>query len=89
MKNKILITGTVAFDDIETPFGSSGKVIGGAGTYIALASSLFTKNLAIEIGINPELIVVIHPGINPIEKIPAKVDCIINFFSIISIYNFF
>ena len=47
MKNKILITGTVAFDDIETPFGSSGKVIGGAGTYIALASSLFTKNLAI------------------------------------------
>ena len=48
MKNKILITGTVAFDDIETPFGSSGKVIGGAGTYIALASSLFTKNLAID-----------------------------------------
>ena len=47
MKNKILITGTVAFDDIETPFGSSGKVIGGAGTYIALASSLFTQNLAI------------------------------------------
>ena len=47
MKNKILITGTVAFDDIETPFGSSGKVIGGAGTYIALASSLFTKNLSI------------------------------------------
>ena len=47
MKNKILITGTVAFDDIETPFGSSGKVIGGAGRYIALASSLFTKNLAI------------------------------------------
>ena len=47
MKNKILITGTVAFDDIETPFGNSGKVIGGAGTYIALASSLFTKNLAI------------------------------------------
>ena len=47
MKNKILITGTVAFDDIETPSGNSGKVIGGAGTYIALASSLFTKNLAI------------------------------------------
>ena len=47
MKNKILITGTVAFDDIETPFGSAGNVSGGAGTYIALASSLFTKNLAI------------------------------------------
>ena len=44
---KVLITGTVAFDDIETPTGNSGKVIGGAGTYIGLASSLFTHNLAI------------------------------------------
>ena len=44
---KVLITGTVAFDDIEAPAGSSGKIIGGAGTYIGLASSLFTQNLAI------------------------------------------
>jgi len=44
---KVLITGTVAFDDIETPDGNSGKVIGGAGTYIGLASSLFTQNAAI------------------------------------------
>ena len=29
LSNKeILITGTVAFDDIETPTGSSGKIIG-------------------------------------------------------------
>ena len=47
MNNKILITGTVAFDEIETPHGSSGKIIGGAGTYIGIASSLFSKNLAI------------------------------------------
>ena len=47
MKNRILITGTVAFDEIETPAGSSGKIIGGAGTYIGLASSLITQNLAI------------------------------------------
>jgi len=47
MNNKILITGTVAFDEIETPHGSSGKIIGGAGTYIAIASSLLTNNLAI------------------------------------------
>ena len=47
MKNRILITGTVAFDEIETPAGSSGKIIGGAGTYIGLASSLLTQNLAI------------------------------------------
>ena len=44
---KLLITGTVAFDEIETPAGSSGKVIGGAATYISIASSLFTQNLAI------------------------------------------
>ncbi len=44
---KILITGTVAFDEIETSKGSSGKVIGGAGTYIALSSSLFSNRLAI------------------------------------------
>lgn len=44
---KILITGTVAFDEIETSKGSSGKVIGGAGTYISLASSLFSNRLAI------------------------------------------
>ena len=39
---------------------------------VVVANSQFTKNLAIEIGINPELIVVIHPGINPIKKIPTK-----------------
>jgi len=51
MKNlfnkEILITGTVAFDDIETPTGSSGKIIGGAGTYIALAASIFSKKISI------------------------------------------
>ena len=47
MNNKILITGTVAFDEIETPHGSSGKIIGGAGIYIGIASSLLTNNLAI------------------------------------------
>ena len=47
MNNKILITGTVAFDEIETPHGNSGKIIGGAGTYIGIASSLLTNNLAI------------------------------------------
>ncbi|HMX41808.1 MAG TPA: PfkB family carbohydrate kinase, partial [Saprospiraceae bacterium] len=34
--------GTVAFDDIETPFGRAEKVVGGACTYIALAASYFT-----------------------------------------------
>ncbi len=41
----ILIVGTVAFDTIETPFGKTEKIIGGAATYISLSSSFFTKNL--------------------------------------------
>ena len=38
---KTLIVGTVAYDEIETSKGSSGKILGGAGTYIALACSHF------------------------------------------------
>lgn len=43
----LLVVGTVAFDDIETPFGRAEKVVGGAATYIALAASYFTKNTKI------------------------------------------
>ena len=43
----VLITGTVAFDDIETPDGSSGKIIGGAGTYLALTASIFSKKISL------------------------------------------
>ena len=39
----LLTVGTVAFDAIETPFGKTDKIIGGAATYIALASSYFSK----------------------------------------------
>ncbi len=73
---KVLITGTVAFDDIETPTGNSGKVIGGAGTYIGLASSLFAQNLAIVSIIgedfpDEEIAFLISRGINTqmIEKV--------------------
>lgn len=40
----LLTVGSVAFDAIETPFGKTDKIIGGAGTYIALAASFFEKN---------------------------------------------
>ncbi len=39
----LLSVGTVAFDDIETPFGHAKKVVGGACSYIALAASNFVK----------------------------------------------
>ena len=37
-----------------------------------IANSNFTKNLAIDLGINPEKIIVINPGINPVHKIPEE-----------------
>lgn len=37
----LLVVGSVAFDAIETPFGKTDKILGGAGTYIAIASSYF------------------------------------------------
>jgi hypothetical protein len=36
--NKLLIVGTVAFDAIETPFGKTDKILGGAA-YIGLSAS--------------------------------------------------
>ncbi|NRB82317.1 MAG: bifunctional hydroxymethylpyrimidine kinase/phosphomethylpyrimidine kinase [Winogradskyella sp.] len=38
---KLVIVGTVAFDAIETPFGKTDKILGGAGTFIGLAASNF------------------------------------------------
>lgn len=43
----ILTVGSVAFDAIETPFGKTDKIIGGAATYISLAASYFVSNSAI------------------------------------------
>ncbi len=40
----LLTVGSVAFDAIETPFGKTDKIIGGAGTFIAIAASFFEKN---------------------------------------------
>lgn len=40
-----LTVGTVAFDDIETPFGRAEKVIGGAGLYSAISGSYFAKEV--------------------------------------------
>jgi sugar/nucleoside kinase (ribokinase family) len=41
----LLIVGTVAFDKIETPFGKTEKILGGAGTYIGIASSYFAEKM--------------------------------------------
>tara|TARA_R110002051_G_scaffold135767_2_gene208523 strand:- start:1201 stop:2127 length:927 start_codon:yes stop_codon:yes gene_type:complete len=44
---KLLIVGTVAFDAIETPFGKTDKILGGAATFIGLAASQFEVDAAI------------------------------------------
>ena len=44
---KILIIGTVAYDEIETTTGSSGKILGGAATYIGLSASLLNSKSSI------------------------------------------
>jgi len=41
MNNKILVMGTMAYDAIETPFGKTGRILGGCATYIGLAASQF------------------------------------------------
>lgn len=45
--NKLLIVGSVAFDAIETPFGKTDKILGGAGTYIGISASNFNVESAV------------------------------------------
>ena len=44
-KNQILVAGTMAFDEIITKNANSGRVIGGAATYISYSASFFTNNI--------------------------------------------
>lgn len=44
-KKTLTIVGTVAFDAIETPFGKTDKIVGGAATYISLSASYFSKRI--------------------------------------------
>lgn len=41
----LLVVGTVAFDAIETPFGKTDKIVGGAATYIGLSASKFHNKI--------------------------------------------
>lgn len=41
----LLVVGSVAFDAIETPFGKTDKIVGGAATYISLCASYFVKQV--------------------------------------------
>jgi sugar/nucleoside kinase (ribokinase family) len=41
----LLVVGSVAFDAIETPFGKTDKIVGGAATYIGLSASYFNPKV--------------------------------------------
>ena len=41
----LLVVGTVAFDAIETPFGKTEKIVGGAATYICMSTSFFSRDI--------------------------------------------
>lgn len=44
---KLLVVGSVAFDAIETPFGKTDKILGGAATFIGLAASVLDTETSI------------------------------------------
>ncbi|GAA4411345.1 PfkB family carbohydrate kinase [Nibrella viscosa] len=65
----LLTIGSVAFDALETPFGKTDKIIGGAATFITLSASYFTKqnNLVAVVGgdFPPEMIsILVQHGVN-------------------------
>ena len=43
----LVVIGSVAFDAIETPFGKTDKIVGGAATYASLAASYFYNKVKI------------------------------------------
>ena len=45
----LVVVGSVAYDGVETPYGKVDRMLGGAGTYIALSASHFTKSAVVGI----------------------------------------
>ena len=47
--SKLVIVGTVAFDAVETPFGKTDKILGGAASYIGLSAAQFEVDSAMSL----------------------------------------
>jgi sugar/nucleoside kinase (ribokinase family) len=74
----LVVVGSMAFDAIETPFGKSDKIVGGAGTYIAWSASNFAnpvKQISVVGGDFPqeELDALTARGVN-LEGVQIKKD---------------
>ena len=59
----LLTVGTVAFDAIETPFGKTDKIVGGAATYIAWSASYFSKKVNNSIATENNSILITEKGL--------------------------
>jgi sugar/nucleoside kinase (ribokinase family) len=61
----VVIIGTMAYDDVETPFGKKEKLLGGSATYASLACNFFAK---------PGVVAIIGEDFNPEykEKLETK-----------------
>ncbi len=74
----LLVVGSVAYDGIETPHGKVDRVLGGAGSYIALAASPFTKTLLVAVvgddfEAEDEAVLVRHNvDLDGLERAPGK-----------------
>jgi sugar/nucleoside kinase (ribokinase family) len=55
----VVIIGTMAYDDVETPFGKKEKLLGGSATYASLACNFFAK---------PGVVAIIGEDFNPVYK---------------------
>ena len=43
----LVVVGTVAFDALETPYGKTDKIVGGAATYISISANNYIKPVKI------------------------------------------
>ena len=74
----LLIIGTVAFDDVETPFGKSGRMVGGSASYIGLCCSYFLNKvnlITIENSLGEDLVKQKYPHIaHKVMYVPVGVN---------------
>jgi len=78
MNNSVLVIGSIAYDEVETPFGKREKALGGSAVFFSIAASLFTKvklvGVAGEDFSNSTILMLKEKGINTdgLEIAPGK-----------------
>lgn len=77
-KMSLVVVGSVAYDGVETPHGRVEKMLGGAATYISLASSFFTKTRIVAVvgddfaAEDTELLAGRGIDLEGLERVPGK-----------------